>query len=58
MLLKCIKVVHPKEAIDQIGLIQQQIRFNTVIKLKKQLLKENVATKIVELIQRYSINYK
>lgn len=48
----CIKVVHPKEAIDQIGLIQQQIRFNTVIKLKKQLLKENVATKIVELIQR------
>lgn len=50
--LKCIKVVHPKEAIDQIGLVQQQIRFSSVIKLKKQLLQENISTKIGELIQR------
>lgn len=30
----CIKVVHPKEAIEQIGLVQQQIQFSTTIKIK------------------------
>lgn len=50
---KCIKVVHPKEAIEQIGLVQQQIRFNSVIKLRKSLLsQENISNKIAELIQR------
>jgi len=29
----CIKVVHPKEAIQKIGLVQQQIKFKTKIKL-------------------------
>ena len=33
---KCIKVLHPKEAISQIGLTQQQIKFTSVLKLKNQ----------------------
>lgn len=49
-------MVHPKEAIDQIGLVQQQIRFNSIIKLKKEILQEDLSNKIVELIQRFISN--
>ena len=35
-----MKVLHPKEAIDQIGLTRQQIKFNLTLKVKAQSAKK------------------
>jgi hypothetical protein len=51
--LKCVKVVHPKEAIDQIGLVQQQIKFDSVLKLKKSLLDADNEQKFINLIASF-----
>lgn len=49
---KCVKVVHPKEAINQIGLTQQQIKFTSVLKLKNPSSNENLIDTIQNLIQK------
>ena len=56
---KCVKILHPSEAISQIGLIQQQIKFTTNLKLKNDwiiepLMKQkSIANFIGDLVQKY-----
>ena len=50
--LKCIKVLHPKEAIDQIGFTQQKIKFTSIIRLKNKFNTAKVMSAISELIQK------
>lgn len=49
-------MVHPKEAINQLGLISQQIKFNSILKLKNQILIDHhdrgIVNYINELIQK------
>ena len=49
-----MKILHPKEAITQIGLIHQQIKFSSVLKVKNQMVdNENVLLNVVQdLIQK------
>jgi integrator complex subunit 11 len=48
----CIKVLHPKEAIYQLGLSQSQIKFSSVIKLKSNNLNKCLINTLHDLIQK------
>ncbi len=47
----CLKVLHPNEAIDQLGLTRNTIKFQTSIRIRKNTIAKSLLQSVYELVQ-------